>query len=832
MQEWKQRCKQLWIVLMIPLFIMVSCGFDVKVKATQKTIRVGWPEQEGLSSRDEDGNPQGYTYDYLMEIAQYTGWNYEFVSVEGEIDEQLTELMKQLEEGKIDLLGAMSNNEATQAQYDLPSESYGSVYNVIAVLDDYADVDEYNLNRQKSLRIGVAERAETRREKLKQYAEVSGFTYEEVVYETGVKSYEALRNHEVDAILGVDLSLEHDMHAIAKFSAEPYYFATTKGKSDIVYELNRSLVNLRDVRPTLENDLYQKYFESKQLPFVLTQEEQSYVQTQKKLNVLYMDGLAPVEYVNGNGELQGIAKDVLERISAASGLQMEYHEVKTMEEYEKAIASKEMDIVLSIPYDHEIARNLNVSLSSPYLEMPMAMAYHKGMNPSSLDGKKEAIAENFVSKSEDGLKVATIEEALAAVNQGKADYFYGIGSTITFYTNNNSYDNIQLIYNWNEESGRFSYGLIDNQNQQLLSILNKGIRSISDSDMESFLYHNSYLEHTITWKEFIKAHAFESSVLVLVIIAMILAVLIKHYKDQMKMKGQIEMENQRYKMLAEISGEFIFEYDYAKDLLKVTGGGYEASEQLEYEHYLTSVEEKIKQGESAEESILPLIKHPQEQSEFQYRRNNGALRWHRIIARIMYDKDHQPMVMIGRIRDIHDEKVEREKLRQDAQMDKLTNMYNADSIRKLVEDAIVHARSNHSVLMIADMDNFKEINDRFGHYQGDRVLAQTGNALNQVFSELGLVGRLGGDEFLIYLEYVNDEEQVLSLCHQLFEELGKLPVCDKLDHPVRISIGYVLLGNERDFYTLYKQADKALYQVKEQGRNGICRYLEEMMKKY
>lgn len=833
MQEWILKRKQLYIVLSILILIVALCGFRESVHATQKTIRVGWPEQNGLSMVDEHGDPYGYTYDYLMEIAQYTGWNYEFVQVDGALDEQLTNLMEQLEKGEIDLLGVMSDNESTQELFDLPSESYGSVYNVIAVLDEGTEIDEYNLNRQKNIKIAVVQRAQSRREKLRQYAEISGFTYEEVEYETGAKAFEALRNHEVDAVLNVDLSLEDDMHAIAKFSAEPYYFATTNGKADIVYDLNRALVNLHDVRPALENDLYQKYFESKQLPFVLTQEEQDYVAQQKTLKVVYMDGLAPIEYIHNDGEVKGIAVDVLTRIAQSSGLQLQFYEAESLEEYKELIQAKEIDLVLSIPYDHNLAREYAVSLSSPYLEMPMAMAYHKGVNPSSLDEQKEATAVNFMMQEGEGYAFVTIEEALSAVNEGRAEYFYGLGSTITFYANLNNYSDVQLIYNWNEESGRFSFGLVDTQNQHLLSLINKGIRSISDQDMESYLYQNSYMEHSVTWTEFIKAHSMESFLLVLFVAGIILVVIYKHYQDQMKMKEQIEIENQRYKILAEISGESIFEYDYVKDSLKVTGRGSDVVDEANvYENFLKTQYNEEKPGEDVSTSIVPLIKDPVAECELQLRRNNGALRWHRIISRVMYDREHQPMVMIGRIRDIHEEKMERDKLRMDAQMDKLTNMYNADSIRKLVEDAIPYASTNHSVLMIADMDNFKDINDHHGHYLGDIVLTQTGNALNNAFKDKGLVGRLGGDEFLIYLERIENDEEVLSMCYELFDVLSQLPVCKKLDHPIRISIGYVILGKERDFYTLYKQADKALYQVKEQGRNGICRYREETMKKY
>ncbi|MCB6567561.1 hypothetical protein LI169_21140, partial [Desulfovibrio desulfuricans] len=74
-----------------------------------------------------------YTYDYLKEISQYTGWTYEFVEIEGDLNTQLTTLMDMLKKGDIDLLGAMSYHESLAKLYDYPTENYGNAYNVIAI---------------------------------------------------------------------------------------------------------------------------------------------------------------------------------------------------------------------------------------------------------------------------------------------------------------------------------------------------------------------------------------------------------------------------------------------------------------------------------------------------------------------------------------------------------------------------------------------------------------------------------------------------------------------------------------------------------------------------
>lgn len=98
-------------------------------------IRVAYPIQPGLTERDEDGHYSGYTYEYLMEIAQYAGWHYEFVSVDGDINEQLSTLMGMLQNGEVDLMGGMVYNDALGEIYDYPSINYGTSCYTLSVQD-------------------------------------------------------------------------------------------------------------------------------------------------------------------------------------------------------------------------------------------------------------------------------------------------------------------------------------------------------------------------------------------------------------------------------------------------------------------------------------------------------------------------------------------------------------------------------------------------------------------------------------------------------------------------------------------------------------------------
>lgn len=818
--------RKIAVIITIAMLFLTFFNGLIPLQANQEKIRVGWPMQAGQSEKDENGQYSGYTYDYLNEIAQYTGWEYEFVEVEGDINEQLSTLMDMMIDGEIDIMGSMRYNDATAELFDFPSESYGSYYNVLAVADDNEDIDEYNLTKQKDMRIAVVKGGTTQRKRLEQYADMNSLSYTIVECENGADALEKIKNKEADLVLSVDVAVEDGYHPVAKFGGDSYYFAVSKKSKSIIPELNQAIINIQEAYPTLESDLYEQYF-VKEGNFHLTADEKNYIADHPTLTAIYIDDIAPLSYTHEN-KASGAAVDLLDQIAELSGLKIKYIRAHSFAEYQEMIKANDYDILLTYPYQHEAAQNLGIVMSMPYLEIPLTMVARNGVDPADLKGKREAIIEDFNFRNiqgEDVYKASSVKDALNAINEGDADYFYGIGAMISYYTNQERYSNVQLIYGIEQESGQLSFAINEENNQELRAILNKALQAIPDKDMENYLYTHTYIPSSISIQDIIYDYPLETFLIVFAIILIILFAFYNHYTGQLKMKKQIELENNRYKMLAEISGESIFEYNYAKDLLQISGqalqkGAYDGV----YEHFIESLKKNTEEHIRIENTMLPLLEHPQEQSEVLLLGRNDTLRWHRITARVMYDEHHEPIVMIGRISDIHEERLERERLIQDAEMDKLTNMYNADSIRRLIEESLPHAIAGRSVLMIADLDNFKEVNDRYGHYQGDQVLTQTGNALNQIFAPFGLVGRLGGDEFLLYLEQPENEDEILSLCQKLIHCLDELPVSKKLNHRVQISVGYVIIEKDRDFTTLYTQADKALYQVKEHGRNGIYKY--------
>jgi len=125
----------------------------------------------------------------------------------------------------------------------------------------------------------------------------------------------------------------------------------------------------------------------------------------------------------------------------------------------------------------------------------------------------------------------------------------------------------------------------------------------------------------------------------------------------------------------------------------------------------------------------------------------------------------------------------------------------------------------NAALLVIDVDHFKRINDRFGHQTGDLALVRIADTLGANLRETDLFGRLGGEEFGIYLEDVSPDDAIRTAerCRKAINRLGFTPEGE--DHPLSISIGVAFSGPDMDFTALFKQADSCLYLAKACGRN-------------
>lgn len=162
-------------------------------------------------------------------------------------------------------------------------------------------------------------------------------------------------------------------------------------------------------------------------------------------------------------------------------------------------------------------------------------------------------------------------------------------------------------------------------------------------------------------------------------------------------------------------------------------------------------------------------------------------------------------------------------LRRDSETDKLTGLYNKAAIEKLCRTALKNLESNTLAgLYLIDLDHFKEANDTNGHQFGDRVLQEFAEKLRQVFHSRGFIGRFGGDEFIVFFDDMPANDVIIKKASQILSAAREI-VIDDIPAGVTASVGIATVkSNDSDYKNLFASADKALYNVKENGRNGYC----------
>lgn len=162
-------------------------------------------------------------------------------------------------------------------------------------------------------------------------------------------------------------------------------------------------------------------------------------------------------------------------------------------------------------------------------------------------------------------------------------------------------------------------------------------------------------------------------------------------------------------------------------------------------------------------------------------------------------------------------------------MDSLTKVYNKKTITEYASRLVKQETVNRISIAILDIDYFKQVNDRYGHLYGDKVLTRVAKKLKEVVGEDGVVGRIGGDEFMIVLKGINDDYALRGILRAIRTQVKWEFKNDYENFQVTTSIGVAFSPNNgHDYEELFKKADFCLYVAKEKGRDRYVFFRDEI----
>ncbi|MFN1842000.1 diguanylate cyclase [Clostridioides difficile] len=295
-------------------------------------------------------------------------------------------------------------------------------------------------------------------------------------------------------------------------------------------------------------------------------------------------------------------------------------------------------------------------------------------------------------------------------------------------------------------------------------------------------------------------------------------------------ESELKLERERYRIALQNITDIMFEYDIENDTL-IKYQRVEIDKKIELENFETKNYSKLlESGKIIHlDDIGKLLEvfHGNLRETIEIRQVNSLTknewRWIRVQCSVIYDSDHNPIKTIGVLKDITEDKSKLESLINQAQRDPLTQLYNQRVSQNLIEEYLCSSDSkNNDTLLVIDIDDFKTVNDTFGHLEGNEVLVAVSKILLHNTHDKDIVARIGGDEFTIFIKSLT-KDLIIKITNDILNDASKIKVKD--NHKITLSIGIAFTDDSTKLYKdLFSNADKALYLSKADGKNCYSTY--------
>ena len=538
-----------------------------------RTLRVGFYAMSGFQDVLSDGALSGYGYEYLMRLANYTGWNYTFVTSTGEGNARraLTyeECITMLHAGGIDVLAGVQATDADALGLHLSEYACGSDYGVLTVRADNASLTAADPQTFRGISIGVLS-GSVRREEIRTWLARNGAadcTFRS--YSTQEAMAAALDSGEVDALYSSSLRSVDGERIVLRMDPDSIYLAMRADDARAAAMddgMEQMLIN----EPMLQAELTQKYYSGSTTALVLTPAQKQYVAAHGTV-VLGLDpAYEPFEYYDAKAHsYAGITCDVMGHISRMTGLNFSYAETGDYADVLARAKTGEVQAVAAFAHDYAWAEQNGLRLTASYLEVPMSALVRKGVPDYTNRARTAALVRGYYTSQlvQDRLRYNdfvwydTMAACVQAVNRGEADVTFLPTYSADYFSGTGKYSNVTTV-----AVSSMSYTLCIAVSKQadpmLLGILNSAVNALSARQIENLVYNNTMLRsEDVSLASLLRRYPMQALSLAGIVVLLLLAILFTMLRARQTRLRTARLHEQRMRLALAQKHTWVWDYD-------------------------------------------------------------------------------------------------------------------------------------------------------------------------------------------------------------------------------------------------------------------------------
>ena len=541
-----------WLAIIMSICACVTA--NAAETQAKKVLKVAFPETRGICETYADGTRGGVVYEWLVEIAKYTGWEYEFIG------DSISQSIKNMEHNKYDLMGAVLKSPGFGENLYYPEHLMGYSYSLLIYNKNDQNIKGFDIKSLEGKTIGVFAKATDKIKRLNNVLEFNDIKSDIKYYGTSDEFESSLDNGEVDLLLVSDLFNKlADYNVALRFNSEPCYIVARKDDPETSAQLNEAIKKIYAVNPNFGEALFQKYFPvNYSNTAVFSEQESTFIHKNGPFKVAVVKNNYPFYYIK-DGEPKGIVPEIFALIAAQIGAEFEYITAASYGQTLELVKSGQADILGYYINENDAFNPDGLNITKNYMMLNSIIMRNK-YTPFPNDKNIAAVINGSCAsrniKHTDVAHFDTYEECLNAVDSGEASYSRIPVVVLEDLYMSDYYTNIIPVIESPEIY--LSLGISSSNDIQLYSILNKSLVNLTNEQTAQILSNNTLMsgKKEMSFKALVYSNPVIFSLIISGFILLVVTIVFMYF--WFKMKNQvIYFKMKKVENISKVRSEFL-----------------------------------------------------------------------------------------------------------------------------------------------------------------------------------------------------------------------------------------------------------------------------------